>query len=164
MTGFDLGEAAPDADEDTLTKQTEERERDEAEGVAVDDQEATDVHTTADSTPAMEAADEDGDSEGTDPLSEPAFPYEDVLQRPLYARRESREDLEQLTELELPMIFRKHGAKDVLSREIHDAIIQLALERPTEVARIVIEARGGEFDEVAAEQVMELASSMDEEN
>ena len=124
MTGFDLGDSATDADEQT--------EKMEAESV---------------SEARTEGSVDEIPEEDDDPTKTPAFPFEDSNQRPIYPRLESWELFEDAIDFEMKRTFRDHGVRNMSGREIHDALVRLAAEMPDEVARYALEARGIEYEE-----------------
>lgn len=80
-------------------------------------------------------------SESSGGLDEPAFPYEDVKQGPIYPRAESWTDFEDALALEITPYLHQEGVRNAEKREIHDAMVQLAVENPEELAEKVIDAR-----------------------
>lgn len=77
-----------------------------------------------------------------DPLTDPAFPFDDATQRPIYAREESWDEFEDVRDFEVKRILRDEGIKKVSGREFHDALLRLAAENPEEFADAVKDARG----------------------
>lgn len=77
-----------------------------------------------------------------DPLTDPAFPFDDATQRPIYARQKSWEEFEEVRDFEVKRILRDDGIKKVAGREFHDALLRLAAENPEELAAVVKDARG----------------------
>lgn len=74
-------------------------------------------------------------------LDVPAFPYDDVEQTPVYPRAVSRDDFEDALTLEIRPYLTKQGVRNAEKREIHDALFQLAVENPEDLAEIVLNAR-----------------------
>lgn len=81
-------------------------------------------------------------AEPVDPLTEPAFPFDESLQRPLYAREESWDEFEDICDFEVKRLLRDEGIKDISGRELHDATLQLAASNPEALADEVKKLRG----------------------
>lgn len=74
-------------------------------------------------------------------LSEPAFEYSEVRQRPLYARGETWDRFED--ELGITVIpgLRTEGIRDEEKRELHDAALEVAARHADELLEVVVERR-----------------------
>lgn len=77
-------------------------------------------------------------------LSGPAFEYDEVQQRPLYVRRQTWDEFEDAVGISVVPELRKAGVRDEEKREIHDAVISLAVEEPERLVEIVLERRQSE--------------------
>jgi hypothetical protein len=76
----------------------------------------------------------------SDPLEQPAFPYSECRQRPLYAPAEAWDGLEDL-ELDVQLALREEGVRNLEGRELHNAVLRFAAEHPEEVADVILEER-----------------------
>lgn len=134
----------------------------ETEANASSETEADEGATTTDSTPDLDVGVE-SDPEPTletdttrEPVSEqepdrtesadpgdvgPAFEYSDVRQRPLYARGETWDELEDEIGITVVPRLRRMGIRDEETREIHDALLKVALEHVDEVPERIRDAR-----------------------
>ena len=74
-------------------------------------------------------------------VSGPAFEYADVRQRPLYARGETWDEFEDTVGISIVPELRKEGVRDEEKREIHDAVLTLAVEEPERLVEIILERR-----------------------
>ena len=74
-------------------------------------------------------------------VSGPAFEYSDVRQRPLYARNETWDEFEDMVGISVVPELRKQGVRDEEKREIHDAVLTLAVEEPDRLVEIILERR-----------------------
>ena len=78
---------------------------------------------------------------------EPAFEYSEDLHRRIYVRPESWQEFEDACHFEAEKRLSQRGVRSVTSREIHDAMVQLAADRPAELARYVLAAREMELQD-----------------
>jgi len=138
MTDFDLGEPAPDADEEPT-----------------DDQDSSEETTATDPTPEPEPEPESepepepetdlgdgGNDELPDPTETgPAFPYSEVKQSPLYAREETWNDFTVAVDSELVPTLREEGIMDDELREIHDIVLEVAIDNLDEFPERLKEKR-----------------------
>lgn len=74
--------------------------------------------------------------------SGPAFEFDEVRQRPLYARGETWDAFEDAVGITVVPELRKAGIRDEEKREIHDAVLRLAIEEPERVAKLIESERG----------------------
>ncbi|SFT01156.1 hypothetical protein [Halostagnicola kamekurae] len=73
-------------------------------------------------------------AEATSPADAgPGFEYSDVRQKPLYARDETWNELEDKLGIEVTPELRRMEIRDEETREVHDAILKVALEHIDEV-------------------------------
>lgn len=84
-------------------------------------------------------ADDHADSEPAE--TGPAFEYSEVRQKPLYARDETWNDLEDELGITVTPELRRMGIRDDETREIHDAILKVAIEHIDEIPEIIAEER-----------------------
>ena len=120
--GKDIQEVLDEADEDA------------ADVVEELESGASSSGSSATSPEVSKPAGESGASSREEALSEPAFEYEDVRQSPLYAREETWDEFEDAVDLDVVRALREAGVRGESKREIHDAALQVAAERPQEVA------------------------------
>ncbi|SIR68058.1 hypothetical protein SAMN05421858_3312 [Haladaptatus litoreus] len=74
-------------------------------------------------------------------ISGPSFEYSEVRQRPLYARGETWDELEDAIGITVVPELRRQGIRDEEKREIHDAVLTLAVEEPERLVEIIAERR-----------------------
>ena len=84
--------------------------------------------------------DESGTNDSSSPDG-PAFPYDAVTQRPLYARETAWNAFEDALEIEVERTLREHGVRDAAGRELHDAALRVAAEHPEAIAAHLLELR-----------------------
>lgn len=141
MTNFDLGDPAPDADEEPddesdSSEETTALESPETTAELDPDPEPTESPTT----------DPDGENEPDDEQPDPtetgpAFPYSEVKQSPLYAREETWTEFEDQLDFEVIPELRKMGIRDDELREIHDVVLEIALDNLEEIPERLAEKR-----------------------
>lgn len=134
MTSFDLGEPAPDAEEEAND------EPDESEATTEEDP------TAEPEPPKSPEPETDPEPESTDgPVDPteagPAFPYSEVKQSPLYAREETWTEFEDKLDMELTPDLRKEGIRDDELREIHDIVLEVAIDHLDEFPERLKEKR-----------------------
>lgn len=74
-------------------------------------------------------------------LEDPAFSYAESNQGPIYARPETWDEYDDALELDVEQYLRDEGVRNAQKRELHDAALRLAADRPEELAELLIEAR-----------------------
>ncbi|MFP9192626.1 hypothetical protein [Natronosalvus vescus] len=106
-------------------------------------EESTQTETTAATERVTHSPQQEASEESTvEPdLSGPAFEYDEVQQRPLYVRRRTWDEFEDSVGISVVPTLRKAGVRDEEKREIHDAVISLAVEEPERLVEIVLERR-----------------------
>lgn len=117
MVDFDVGDAAPDADDQTADEEPEQMASDRS----------------TETEPATESEPDVPD----DSASRPPFEYSAVRQRPLYARAETWGEFEDAVGITVVPALRKAGIRNEETREIHDAVLRLAAEEPERVAELI---------------------------
>ena len=144
-------------DVETETESTEESMVDTESG-SESDSETSDEKSSASSSrndqsttvtsPDSETADSsDGDDiETTDESASPAetgpaFEYSEVKQKPFYARTETVNEFENNIRTTIVPKLAEAEVLDEETREIHDAVLRLANERPERVAELVLKER-----------------------
>jgi hypothetical protein len=129
-----LGEGSDD--EDATEDSTED-----SEVGASDSAETPDSDATASEPDVEEDVDESGESDE----GGPAFSFETTAQTSIYPRTETARDTLDDVEFEVEGVLRRnHDVRDLAGRELHDAMIRLAAERPEEVADLVVQLRDDE--------------------
>ncbi|SNZ16890.1 hypothetical protein SAMN06269185_2801 [Natronoarchaeum philippinense] len=91
---------------------------------------------------SVDAATGESAPDESSPTNGPAFPYDDVTQRPLYAREAAWNAFEDALEIEVEQTLREHGVRDAAGRELHDAALRVAAEHPEAIADRLLELRG----------------------
>jgi len=109
-------------------------------GVQRDERSTTDGSSS--SQTSTDADDTDTTSVSASPSDGPAFPYDEVTQRPLYAREEAWNAFEDALELDVERTLREYDVRDAAGRELHDAALRVAAEHPEEIANQLLELRG----------------------
>lgn len=84
---------------------------------------------------------ESAQTESAASISGPPFEYSEVRQRPLYARGETWDEFEDAVGISVVPELRRQGIRDEEKREIHDAVLTLAVEEPERLVEIIAERR-----------------------
>ncbi len=92
---------------------------------------------SADSETAAETADQSVSPAETGP----AFEYSEVKQKPFYARTQTVNEFENEIRTTIVPKLAEAGVINEETREIHDAVLRLASERPERIAELVLEER-----------------------
>jgi len=95
-------------------------------------------HDTIPDTTTTKDTETDDKNEG---LDQPAFPFDDVRQQAFYARPATWNEFEDALDLDVRRALRDRGVRDESKRELHDAVLQVAIEHSAEVATLVEEMR-----------------------
>lgn len=85
--------------------------------------------------------DQNADTETEMDLSGPSFEYAEVQQRPLYVRERTWDEFEDAVGISVVPELRREGVRDEAKREIHDAVISLAVEEPERLVELILERR-----------------------
>ncbi|RQG99182.1 hypothetical protein [Natrarchaeobius oligotrophus] len=96
------------------------------------------VDTEPDQPQSVEPASAEPDSPAD---AGPGFEYSEVRQRPLYARGETWDELEDELGIRVVPSLRRLGIRDEETRELHDAILKVAIDHIDEVPERVRETR-----------------------
>lgn len=136
MTDFDLGDPAPDADETDSSDDEQTVEKSEKSEPRRDPVPSTEPNQQSDNTSNDPSNDEPDPTE-----TGPAFPYSEVRQSPLYAREETWTEFEDQLDVELTPVLRKEGIRDEELREIHDIVLEVALDNLDEFPERLKEKR-----------------------
>ncbi|ELY54403.1 hypothetical protein C491_19599 [Natronococcus amylolyticus DSM 10524] len=106
-----------------------------------DDEETVETAFVDEESVESEDAKDAGSVESTPAESGPAFEYDAVRQRPLYARGETWDAFEKKLRTTITPTLAREDVVDEETREIHDAVLRLATEEPERIAELVLEAR-----------------------
>jgi hypothetical protein len=79
--------------------------------------------------------------EQTDPLTEPAFEFSESRQIQFYPRERTYEAFEDTLDIEVKRLLRERGIRNESGRELHEAVLRVAIENPSLVAQKVAEER-----------------------
>ena len=114
---------------------------DKATGEQNETEASNDATETVEDEPAETV--EQTESADVDPREEPAFPFDETKQTPIYVRGDTLDDWEEAKDFDVARILRRENdVKDVQGREIDDAVYRLAADNPELVAEYVMDARG----------------------
>jgi hypothetical protein len=161
---FDDLEALDDDDDGKVgdTETTPDSLEDEAHsaeqgsaGAATTSRSSASSTETASTSPADDASNTDGAASSSAQVATetsgsadgPAFPYEEVKQRPLYAREDAWNAFEDALELDVERTLREYDVRDAAGRELHDAALRVAADHPEEIASQLLELRGIEANQ-----------------
>lgn len=79
-------------------------------------------------------------------ISKPGVDYDPSMQRAIYVTEDAWRDHKASIQFEIERMLYQHGVEDPLGCEIGTAVIETAMERPTEIAERVLERRGLSVD------------------
>jgi len=69
-----------------------------------------------------------------DPLTEPAFEFSDSTQAQIYPRESTFEEFQDALDIEVKRLLRERGIRNEAGRELHEAVLRVAIENPELVA------------------------------
>lgn len=78
----------------------------------------------------------------------PAFDFTNDLQRSIYPREESWEELQDTIDFEIKRMLADRDIRDFAGREAHDAMVRLAIQEPERLVELILEARGLDPEEL----------------
>ena len=156
----ELGDLDGSDDEESETEEEQEPEETESgsnpdPGPDPDpepsDSEASDDEPTESEPMSTSAEDESTETESTDAASieesEPAYSGDDFSRQTIYRREETwNEYQDAMDELDLLLMRRKYGVRNVTGREREEAMVKLARDNPELIAEYVFAARGFDVD------------------
>lgn len=87
-----------------------------------------------------------------DPMATPAFEFSASKQTPIYPREETVDAMRDFIDLDVVAELRRAGVDELEKREVHDAMLSVAMDNERAVRRRVLEERGLETDEVLNEE------------
>ena len=77
----------------------------------------------------------------SDPLIEPAFEFSETTQIQFYPRERTHEEFEDALDIDVKRLLRERGIRNESGRELHEAVLRVAIENPTLVAQKLEEER-----------------------
>ena len=79
----------------------------------------------------------------TTDLSEtgPSFPFDEGIQAQIYPRRQTHEDFTDFLDIEVKRLLRDRGIRNEAGRELHEAVLRVAMNHPDEIAEEVCRLR-----------------------
>ncbi|AEH39077.1 hypothetical protein [Halopiger xanaduensis] len=145
-------ESVSDSDDDqSAAESTDSVDADAAtsttETTASDSSEPSDDDTNSSQSSQRDEPNDATTSDGTEEEQQspaetgPAFEYSEVRQKPLYARDETWNELEDELGITVTPELRRMGIRDEETREIHDALLKVAIEHIDEVPDTIAEVR-----------------------
>lgn len=128
MTGFDdLNEAGKGQVEGTEEEETVE--------------EAIDSATSDPLEESPETAAVESSMTKDQGRAEPAFPFDDAVQAQIYPRQSTHDEFTDFLDIEVKRLLRERDIRNEEGRELHEAVLQVAMEHPEEIAEKVAEQR-----------------------
>lgn len=97
------------------------------------------TETIADSSSGPDS--QSSESEPEDESSGPAFPYSQATQESVYPRASTWEQMDDL-DLDVRLLLRDPGIRNLPKRELHDAVFRFAADNPEAIARLILQERG----------------------
>ncbi|GAB7095356.1 hypothetical protein JCM30237_25090 [Halolamina litorea] len=94
------------------------------------DEEATD--SVAANGSAIEGTDDAGSNAGDE--QEPAFPFDEAVQAQIYPRKTTHDEFEDFLDIDVKRLLRDRGVRNEAGRELHEAVLRVAMEHPEEIA------------------------------
>lgn len=79
--------------------------------------------------------------ENRDPLTEPAFEFSESTQAQIYPRESTFEEFEDALDIDVKRLLRERGIRNEAGRELHEAVLRVAIENPDLVAEKVEQER-----------------------
>lgn len=112
-------------------------EQDEQAGdTTTDDEPAEETHDTMTETTTQTKTESP-----TQSLDEPGFPFSEASQEQVYPRTSTWDELQDVLDFEVKRELRDRGVKDVTGRELHDALLQVAMAHQDELVETIVEER-----------------------
>lgn len=112
--------------------------QDDASSAAAD----SSIDNPSEPSPPTETGDDDTVESKPEPAETgPAFEYSDVRQKPLYARDSTWDELEDELGITVIPALRRMGIRDEETREIHDAVLKVAIEHSDELPDAIADVR-----------------------
>ncbi|MFW5934671.1 MAG: hypothetical protein ACOCQL_02345 [Halolamina sp.] len=73
--------------------------------------------------------------------NEPAFPFEESVQAQIYPRQTTHEAFEDFLDMDVKRHLRDREIRNETGRELHEAVLQVAMNHPEEIAEALEEQR-----------------------
>jgi hypothetical protein len=93
------------------------------------------------SEPDPESDSVDQEGQETAATTDPAFPFDESVQAQIYPRRTTHEAFEDFLDIDVKRHLRERDVREETGRELHEAVLQVAMEHPEEIAETVAEQR-----------------------
>ena len=120
MTGFDdLDKAGKEQSSTTAENADDERER----------------------SSVSEGESSDAESHSEIDTSEPAFPFNDAIQAQIYPRQTTHDEFEDFLAIDVKRLLRDRNIRNETGRELHEAVLHVAMNHPEEIVEEVINQR-----------------------
>jgi len=113
----------------------------EAESRQQDDDVDPEPETEPKSESTKSEPEPESQPDATGDIHETAFNYDEAKQSPIYARPSTWDEYDDALELDIERSLRKQDVRNASKRELHDATLRLAAEKPELVAELLLEAR-----------------------
>ena len=118
MTGFeDLDEATQEQSADATEEEEQEIESDPAPTMSPQE-------STESSSRTVDLSDTD-----------PAFPFDEAIQAQIYPRRQTHEEFTDFLDIEVKRLLRQEGIRNEAGRELHEAVLRVAMNHPEEITK-----------------------------
>ena len=89
------------------------------------------------SEPVVDAGETAGQDTGTlavDDRNEPAFSFDKSVQAQIYPRKSTHEKFEDFLDIEVKRHLRDRDIRNETGRELHEAVLKVAIQHPEEIA------------------------------
>lgn len=83
---------------------------------------------------ADETAEQDTGTSTVDDRNEPAFSFDESVQAQIYPRKSTHEKFEDFLDIEVKRHLRDRDIRNETGRELHEAVLKIAIQHPEEVA------------------------------
>lgn len=70
----------------------------------------------------------------TDGVDDPAFPFDESVQAQIYPRKSTHEAFEDFLDIDVRRHLREREIRNETGRELHEAVLQVAMDHPEEIA------------------------------
>lgn len=81
---------------------------------------------------AAEGTDDAGSNAGDE--QEPSFPFDEAVQAQIYPRKTTHDEFEDFLDIDVKRLLRDRGVRNEAGRELHEAVLRVAMEHPEEIA------------------------------
>jgi len=83
---------------------------------------------------ADETAEQDRGTPTVDDRNEPAFSFDESVQAQIYPRKSTHEKFEDFLDIEVKRHLRDRDIRNETGRELHEAVLKIAIQHPEEIA------------------------------